>query len=181
MRLILSGDRPRNSDYSTESGQILYKVDKPSNVLTEGTATIRKLDGPYPGHFPFYAQVEFHSIRSTRIRFNGFDLSEDDYFRKGKWSWSISDRIFRASDGYEYRWKLDGSHIKMVRNDGSKFEVVEFRESKHGYFSTARPASLEIHPSVEHILDEIILTFIYCHKLRKDDKETREAIAAGAG
>lgn len=39
MRLTLSSRNPRNSTYSTEAGEVLYKVDKP---LKLGPATIRK-------------------------------------------------------------------------------------------------------------------------------------------
>lgn len=48
MRLILSGRHPRNSTYATESGQVLYKVDKPNNVGPR-TATIRKAVGTVHG------------------------------------------------------------------------------------------------------------------------------------
>jgi hypothetical protein len=41
MHLILSKRNPTNSNYTTKSGQLLYKVDKSRKVGT-GTATIRK-------------------------------------------------------------------------------------------------------------------------------------------
>lgn len=149
MRLTLSSRHPRNSCYSTETGQILYKVDKP-HASGSGTATIRKavntvngvwdgnlessissasrhsdqapvatevvvenvndrstssLSVPYRGstnelhssrresgsttlggYFAFYAQVEFHSITSSRFRYNNLDVPVDKYFRKGGWS-----------------------------------------------------------------------------------------------
>ncbi|KAF7777710.1 hypothetical protein Agabi119p4_3782 [Agaricus bisporus var. burnettii] len=53
MRLILSSSRhPRNSAYSTETGQMLYKVDKP-HKFGSSIATIRKavktIDGVWQG------------------------------------------------------------------------------------------------------------------------------------
>ncbi|KAJ3565824.1 hypothetical protein NP233_g7397 [Leucocoprinus birnbaumii] len=48
MRLILSSRHPRNSSYSTESGEILYKVTKPPR-LGPRTVTIRKAVGTVQG------------------------------------------------------------------------------------------------------------------------------------
>ncbi|KAF5349674.1 hypothetical protein D9756_008870 [Leucocoprinus leucothites] len=145
----------------------------------ESTSSLPALEG----HFAFYAQVEFHNWHSSRFRFDGRELSVGDYFRKEGWSSYGRDRIFTASDGKEYRWQLGGSIIDMVRNDGSKTRVVEFKEFRHkiGPFK-GRPASLEIDDSCIPILDEIILTFIYCEKLRNDRTyyATRRNSAGGA-
>lgn len=48
MRLILSSRHPRNSTYTTETGQILYKVNKPRR-FGYGVATIRKAVGTVHG------------------------------------------------------------------------------------------------------------------------------------
>ncbi|KXN82685.1 hypothetical protein AN958_02250 [Leucoagaricus sp. SymC.cos] len=180
MCLILSSDRPRNSTYATESGHILYQVDNPCKTFSEGTATICKAVWPFQGQFVFYGQIEFHAFHSTRLRFNGFEVSVNNYFHKaGLFS---MDKIFRASDGKEYRWKLETNTLKLVRNEGNKLEVAKFKESKpsFGPFSKGRPASLEVEPSVEQILDEIVLTFIYCHKLKEDNKKSTEIVMNAA-
>ncbi|KAF7777887.1 hypothetical protein Agabi119p4_3959 [Agaricus bisporus var. burnettii] len=56
MRLILSSPHPRNSAYSTEDGQVLYKVDKPRKLRNE-IATVRKavntVNGVWEGDFSF--------------------------------------------------------------------------------------------------------------------------------
>jgi hypothetical protein len=58
----------------------------------------------------------------------------------------------------------------MVRNDESKKPVVVFKSyhSPHNPFKKPQQASLEIDDSCIPILDEIIMTFVYCHKVRKD-------------
>lgn len=59
----------------------------------------------------------------------------------------------------------------MITNDGSKTQVVKFKAYRPslGPLLKGRPtATLEIDPTYEHILDEIMMTFIYCHKLKKD-------------
>lgn len=78
MRLILSSHNPRDSLYSTEAGQNLYKVNKSGS----GIMTVRKAVSKPESHFACYAEVEFHTFRSTRFRYNNIDVSVDEYFRK---------------------------------------------------------------------------------------------------
>lgn len=63
----------------------------------------------------------------------------------------------------------------MVTNDEIKTRVVKYKEYRPGLGALLRkrPAALEIDPSCEHILDEIIMTFIYCQKLRKDRERSQ--------
>lgn len=253
MRLILSSRHPKNSTYSTESGQLLYKVDTPYKLGVR-TATIRKavatvdgvwqsnsdsrklqsipsrekspfgddkhaiekqeegsvpesdrrsVDGAFidsdeednneggpstmdlpelEGHFAFYAQIKFQTFQSSRFRVDSFDTSVSDYFRKEGWSWFGRGRVFMASDGKEYRWDLRIGHLEMVRNDSSKARMVEFHPYRPslGPIAKGRPAYLEIDDSCKPILDEIIMTFVYCHKLRKD-RERRQRHSGGGG
>jgi hypothetical protein len=46
--------------------------------------------------------------------------------------------------------------------------VARFHRKSLGIFRKARKASLEIFPTGEHIVDAIMVTFIYVEKLRKD-------------
>ncbi|KAJ3572618.1 hypothetical protein NP233_g2959 [Leucocoprinus birnbaumii] len=255
MRLILSSRHPKNSTYSTESGQLLYKVDTPMK-LGNRTATIRKavatVDGvwqgsndsprlsltqsgekspfsdkyssekydtvPIPeadrqsvdevfidsddedevdgggagpstlglpeleGHFAFYAQIIFQTFQSSRFLLNSIETPVSDYFRKEGWSWFGRGRAFTASDGKEYRWELRISHLEMIRNDATKAQVVRFYPFRpaFGPISKGRAAYLEIDDSCKEILDEIILSFVYCHKLRKD-RERRQRHSGGGG
>jgi hypothetical protein len=70
----------------------------------------------------------------------------------------------------------------MIKNDGSKKPVVKFREHRPslGPFMKGRPSSLEVDDSCIPILDEIVMTFIYCEKLGKD-RERRSRNSAGGG
>ncbi|XP_006458730.1 hypothetical protein AGABI2DRAFT_115753 [Agaricus bisporus var. bisporus H97] len=161
MRLILSSHDPRDSDYSTDAGQVIYKVNKSGPSVT----TLRKAVNN--DHFAQYAVVEFHTFRSTRFRFQNRDVSVEDHLRKEGW---FSPRwVFRAADNREYYWKLDGSYLEMFRNDGSKKVVVRYREHKSSFgpFITGRPASLEVADTCVAILDDIIMTYIYCQQQRK--------------
>jgi hypothetical protein len=61
-------------------------------------------------------------------------------------------------------------HWQMYKNDGGERPLVKFRDYwlSLGPFTKGRPASLEVDNSCVPILDEIMMTFIYCQKLRKD-------------
>lgn len=71
---------------------------------------------------------------------------------------------------------------QMVRNDGTNKRMIKFREHWPSLrpFMKGRPASLEVDDSCEPVLDEIIMTFIYCHKLWKD-RERRQRYSANLG
>ncbi|XP_006458731.1 hypothetical protein AGABI2DRAFT_115754 [Agaricus bisporus var. bisporus H97] len=175
MRLILSSQNPRDSYYSTDAGQVIYKVNKSGSSVT----TLRKAVNN--DHFALYAEVEFHTFRSTRFRFQNRDVSVDDHFRKEGWfnpRW-----VFRAADNREYYWKLDGKYLEMFRNDGSKKEMVKYKEHKSSFgpFITGRPASLEVDNSCISILDDIIMTYVYCQKQRKKRQASRSGAAGASG
>lgn len=72
---------------------------------------------------------------------------------------------------------------QMITNDGSKTQVVKFKGYRPslGPFLKGRPATLEIDPTCVPILDEIIMTFIYCHKLKKDRERRSRNSGGGAG
>ncbi|KAF9447155.1 hypothetical protein P691DRAFT_707235 [Macrolepiota fuliginosa MF-IS2] len=240
MRLILS-HRSRNSTYSTETGEVLYKVNTPRQFPGPGVTTIRKavdtingvwlgdseqsnprakptfykrkllvsdkgkddssIDGGRPveldvddavvvsdsehedqtlrssaseipvheGHFAFCAQIDFRTFQPTRFQYDGHDVPVSQYFHRS-WSWRGRDRVFKASDGKEYRWELRARRLEMIRDDGSKERVVRYKRYRPalGPVLKGRPAILEVDPSCEPILDEIMMTFIYCYKLWKD-------------
>ncbi len=71
----------------------------------------------------------------------------------------------------------------MITNDGSKTQVVKFKEHRPslGFLLKGRPATLEIDPICEPILDEVIMMFIYCHKLRKDRERSARNSGGGGG
>jgi hypothetical protein len=100
-------------------------------------------------------------------------------------------RVFKASDGKEYCWQLCfgpievriqtnqtkrnakkthiAIYIQLIRNDESKKRVAKYQyyRPSMGRLTKGRPPSLEVDDSCIPILDEIIMTFIYCHKLRE--------------
>jgi hypothetical protein len=174
MRLILSSHNPRNTLYSTEAGQVLYKADKSGSRVT----SLRKAVGHES--FALYAEVEFHTFRSTHFRFGNVDVSVDEFFHKEGWFnpkcvfqfkyselvYSAHDIsylrwVFRAADGREYYWKLDGRYLE-VRMGESKirfkmyFKFIFFRCSEkmevNSESSSFESASVHSFPSLQAVL-----------------------------
>ncbi|KAF9463414.1 hypothetical protein BDZ94DRAFT_1258736 [Collybia nuda] len=59
-------------------------------------------------------------------------------------------------------------HVQLIVNDDSKTPVAEFHRGSLGIIGKARPASLEIFEAGEHMIETILVTFIYIEKIRKD-------------
>jgi hypothetical protein len=97
MRLIISTRHPRNSTYSTETGEILYKVDKPLK-LGSSVATIRKAVGTVNGIWhdgPEHSKVRARSpIHDNDSEMEMDDLTHDDSRRPV----SPDDEAFADSD-----------------------------------------------------------------------------------
>lgn len=112
--------------------------------------------------------------------------------------------MFKAKDGKEYRWELRSASLvvsirsyydscdtaclckplllQMITNDTNKTELVRYHHYRPGLTSLAksRKAYLEIDPRCpEEIMDEVIMTFVYCHKLRKDRQRKTWSNASG--
>lgn len=84
MRLILSTKNPRNSTYSTEAGEVLYKVHKPRNTGTT-VATVRKAVGTVNGvwagdaeRLPTRANLHTHTSHTASDQAKSDDLLHDD-------------------------------------------------------------------------------------------------------
>ncbi|TFK34265.1 hypothetical protein BDQ12DRAFT_613813, partial [Crucibulum laeve] len=124
-------------------------------------------------------QIEFRTIQSSRIRYQGQEVETSAFFRKSGFGWHGRHRIFTGPDGKEYKWKLGIRVPELVVNDGTKTPVARFHRQRLGILSKARPASLEIFPAGEHIADVIVVTFVYIEKLRKDRERASRSNGGG--
>jgi hypothetical protein len=57
-------------------------------------------------------------------------------------------------------------------NNEEKTMVARFSRRNLGIIGTRHPATLEITPAGEHIVETILVTFIYIEKLRKDKERS---------
>lgn len=70
---------------------------------------------------------------------------------------------------------------QLSLDDALPTEIARYHRATLGIIGKRRSAYLEIAPQAEHMLDLIILTFIYVEKLRKDSEQRRRAAAASGG
>ena len=70
---------------------------------------------------------------------------------------------------------------QLSLDDASRAEIARYHRATLGIIGKRRHASLEIAPQAEHMLDLVILTFIYVEKLRMDKERNRRNAAASGG
>ncbi|KAJ6622691.1 hypothetical protein B0H10DRAFT_2012352 [Mycena sp. CBHHK59/15] len=183
MHLILSTPKPINATYrDADSGVVRYKVKTPIKVHDLTTTISRLIDSDVPrreqgdsnteadsGRFGLLAQIAWYMVGPpTVIRFGGREIAPATFFQKENATWySPGDRIFTAQDGKEYRWCLTAYTTRLKTNDASATLIAEYRAKSLGLLSKARDPSLQIFPEFAHMVDEIMVTFIYVEKLRK--------------
>jgi hypothetical protein len=58
--------------------------------------------------------------------------------------------------------------FKLLLNDGLQMPVVHSHRSNSGAISQAHQVCLEIYPRFEHLINTLMVTYVYVEKLRKD-------------
>ncbi|GLB42116.1 hypothetical protein LshimejAT787_1101310 [Lyophyllum shimeji] len=175
MRLYLSNTSPFNSTFHTADGQAIYKVRTSSKTFGRTTTIYRILqndavfDCTMRDIFGHLAQIEWKSLRSSRIRFRGRELRTRSVFKKKGWGWRGSDRVFIAPDGRQYRWKLGTASPELRILNDTQALVARFHPGGKTCFFPSRSPFLEILPAGEHIADAILVSFVYIEKLREDE------------
>jgi len=69
---------------------------------------------------------------------------------------------------------------KLKLNEGSNPLIAKYQRSNKGIIGEKRSAGLEVFEEGYHMLDIIVMTFVYVEKLRKD-YETSVYVAAASG
>jgi len=79
-------------------------------------------------------------------------------------------RLFTApGDGRSFTWIFGMWTVKLQSNDRSRTTVAQGYRSDVGLIAgKPRQARLEIFPGFEHLVDVILVTFVYAEKVRKD-------------
>ncbi|KAJ7018477.1 hypothetical protein C8F04DRAFT_1277668 [Mycena alexandri] len=192
MRFILSTAKSINASYSDEAGVVQFKVHTPIRVHKLVTEIRRRLDGDIPqreqsgsdtetdasGRFGLLATLSWHIIGWKRvIQFGGTEISPETFLRKEKVGALNWEYVFTARDGKEYRWYFQMYSSTLKVNDVAATVVAEYKVSSVGVVSKpARPASLEISPEFEYMVDEIMVTFIYLETIRRSPVEPTQQL-----
>jgi len=98
MQLILSTNKPWNTNYCNEDGQVLYKADSRLG-LTGRTVKISRVlppvihedaeainDAELRDVYEHLAELDFRVFKSSRIKYQLVDQSVSEFFRKGGFS-----------------------------------------------------------------------------------------------
>ncbi|KAF8622045.1 hypothetical protein AX15_007328 [Amanita polypyramis BW_CC] len=172
MRLYISSSSHLNSSYTNDDGQTLYTVDLSSRV-----ATIRKnLTLAYtsnqlgssgdsvstaPQMVPL-ADIKFNWFNPERIVLDGIKHEASQFLRlKRMWWPGSSDRIFTGPDGRAYQWSMDP--IRLFHRDAL---LARFHKRSIGILNKPHPPYLEIFPEGMHMVDLIMVTFVYVLELK---------------
>ncbi|KAJ7932733.1 hypothetical protein B0H13DRAFT_2650715 [Mycena leptocephala] len=187
MQLFLTTGTPSNAVYTDASGAPQYKVNTPFKVHHRTTSISRVVEHEIPRRhsgsssggnespleegvrrFANLATIDWRVFDSSVIHFRGQELAVRDFFRKEGWGWYGRHRVFTALDGREFKWILGAYTPQLKLNDAAETPVAFYRPKKLGVFSKPRKASIEVFPPFEDMLDEIMVTFVYIERLRKN-------------
>lgn len=69
---------------------------------------------------------------------------------------------FTGSDGLEYKWRVNGGRPVLVRRDTAKTLITRCWLEKSGLFT--RVPHMEIFPDGMHMVDLIIVTYIFAQR-----------------
>ncbi|KAG1826814.1 uncharacterized protein BJ212DRAFT_6970 [Suillus subaureus] len=172
--LTLSTELVRNTVITNEQGQVIYKTEtSPFELAGVRTTTILKIkpnDDQYQmqDQFDVLGEIEWHAFASSKFRYDGTEVETKEFIpRRSLFS---LERFFVGPDGRPYRWDLQSRVVVLTRDDASRTEVARFHRATLGIVGRKRKATLEVSPEVAHMMDTVIMTFIYVEKLRKDNE-----------
>ncbi|KAG2752692.1 hypothetical protein P692DRAFT_20724934 [Suillus brevipes Sb2] len=177
----LSTERICNTVITNEQGQIIYKTKTPFKLHGVRTTTIQKIrpnedQSDMRDQFDVMGEIEWHILDSSKFRFRGTEVETKEFIpKKGFWG---RKRVFTGPDGRPYRWDMKKSAVVLSRDDESRTEVARSHRATLGIIGRKRDARLEVSPEVAHMMDTVIMTFIYVEKLRMDEEDAMTTATA---
>ncbi|KAG9315541.1 hypothetical protein JVU11DRAFT_3161 [Chiua virens] len=169
MQLTLSSKSVRNTIFTNEIGQVLYKTLHLFKLGSARTTTIRKV---IPNEDPTDMRDQFEVMGKIEWRFTG---SSTFHFQGNK----MQSGEFLPRHGI--RGRIESSFPQLSRDDGSKTEVARYHRGSLGIVGPKQKPYLDIDPSVMGMLDLIIFTFVYVEKLRMDKERGPKSAGKGEG
>ncbi|KAG2365620.1 hypothetical protein BDR07DRAFT_1398217 [Suillus spraguei] len=167
--LTLSFEHVCDTVIINEQGQVLYKTNTPFRLLGAQTTTIQKIK-PNGDHyhmqdqFEVLGEIEWHTFTSSKIRTGGTEVETKKFIPEkgllGRTRWTA------------LSLDLETSVVVLSRDDSSRMQVARFHRATLGIIGKSRKAMLEVSPEVAHMMDTVIMTFIYVEKLRRDQEDS---------
>lgn len=176
MELHLSRNNPANTSLTTSDGRVLYSVSTP-RALTGRTTTLSKHNLSQGGCMPVggsheLARIHWHRWRHAELVYNDQILDCEAFCHKdGTFSRS---RSFTGPDGRSYKWKSSW-RTSRLELDGSTVATVQSRNL------LGTEASFEIDASALHMLDLIVVTWVYYEKKKRQGRSNNAAAASAGG
>jgi len=166
----------RNTNFCNAAGQIMYKSETPGSVFAPNkkTTVYKVIPNDTPedmtDKFRDLATVVWHVVATSILTYEGAEMP---MVSKGVLA---RQRVFTApGDGRSFIWTLGMWTVTLELNDDSKTIVARSHRSDIGIITgTPRQARLEISPGFEHLVDVILVTYIYAEKIRKSREKAAE-------
>ncbi|OAX33360.1 hypothetical protein K503DRAFT_859831 [Rhizopogon vinicolor AM-OR11-026] len=171
MKLTFKPPHVRNTIITNEQGHVLYSTSTSFSFDTRVTSVKKHV----PNEFnigkvessELLAEIQWHTFSSSVIKYGGKDLLTSQFIpTKGILG---RRRVFQGPDGQSYKWKIGPRECILVLND---MEVARHHPMNVGLRKAGHEAYLEIFPLAEHMVDLVVLTFIYVEKLRRGTQES---------
>ncbi|KAF9236636.1 hypothetical protein BU15DRAFT_49739 [Melanogaster broomeanus] len=168
MRLIFSSSYYKNTDISDEQGNKLYNISTPRGRKQVTTVT-KYRKGKRGKRTPeVLGVIEWHRVKKTLFRFGRREVEADMMVYKRPWS--CRGRSFRGPDGRTYKWKIG---FRYCWRKHSRVRLVKFHKRNLGIRKPSHPPYLDVSSDVTHMLDHIIMTYIYVERIRQDTEDDR--------
>lgn len=109
------------------------------------------------------ARIHFKVFTSDKIFFQGKMYTRKEFLPRGKVKGSY---MFTGPDGVQYRWAsgISGEHPPRLVTTDEKTVIAEFHQPN--YVTKRQKPRLQVHPEGMHMLDHIVLTFVYVEHQR---------------
>ncbi|KAH7909215.1 hypothetical protein BJ138DRAFT_1155810 [Hygrophoropsis aurantiaca] len=169
MRFTLSSEHVRSTTFTDEHGQVVYKSDTPFGLGSRSTKLHKTTSHGLRHQSTTVGSIEWHTYSSTILRFDGSKVKTKDFIPSS--GFLKKKRTFVGPDGHSYRWELESRVVVLYLNATPKVEMARFHRRSLGIIGHKREPYLEVSSQVEHILDLVILTFIYVEKIRMDKEK----------
>ncbi|KAI6111325.1 hypothetical protein F5141DRAFT_1063631 [Pisolithus sp. B1] len=104
---------------------------------------------------------------------------DDDIIGVITWHMFEDTTLWLKATSSENDWTgVEHSQLLTLKVQGTNLQLVKYHKCNMGIMSPSHPPYLEISPLVYHILDLVLVTFIYAEKMSKKKEWARAAATA---
>ncbi|KAI5986748.1 hypothetical protein F5J12DRAFT_868060 [Pisolithus orientalis] len=148
---------------TNENGQVLYKTSTPFCFGTRMTTLYKVVPNSDPDdmwdHLEVIGEIEWRFSGPSVMRLHGQEMMTDTFIPRH----GIRGRkcMFMGPDDLPYRWDMGFRIVRLSCNDTTCQELAWSHRQGLSIIGPKRGPSLDVDPSLMHMLDMVILTFIF--------------------